>query len=90
MTQRFGISTIGYLYINQNPKMEILKIFFQNFAKPEITESCLLIPYYFNINIFIVRENEISTHFPPQTMWQKFFRFLSHLRSAKTVKILEE
>ena len=91
MAWKFGISTLDYPYNNQNPKMKILKIFFFKIsAKPEITESCLLIPYYSNINIFIVRENEISTHFPPQTVWQKFFRFLSHLRSAKTVKILEE
>ena len=63
MAWKFGISTIDYPFINQIPKMKILKIFFKIFAKPEITdESCLLIPYYSNINIFIVRENEISTH----------------------------
>ena len=32
MAWKFGISTIDYPYIDQNPKMKILKIFFQNFC----------------------------------------------------------
>ena len=61
-------------------KWKFWRFFFKIFAQPEITESCLLIPYYSNISIFIVRENEISTHFPPHTVWQKFFRKFKKLK----------
>ena len=89
MAWKFGISTIDYPYINQNPKMKILKIFFKIFAQLGITESCLLIPYYSNISIFIVRENEISTHFPPHTVWQKFFRKKKHGNFCKKSEMFE-